>query len=59
MIDPIHNFLNECFFIYYKCYIMMLIRQKNEKSVIFVTIGIFQIKVLSFNQMSAIDVIIY
>ena len=29
------------------------------KNVMFVTIGIFQISVLSFNQMSAIDVMIY
>ena len=38
---------------------LMLIRQANQKSVIFVTIGIFYIKTLSFNQMSAMDAMIY
>ena len=38
---------------------LMLIRQANQKSAIFVIIGIFQTKVLSFNQMFAIDVMIY
>ena len=38
---------------------LMLIRQANQKSVIFVTIGIFYIKALSFNQMSAMDAMIY
>ena len=32
---------------------LMLVQQANQKSVIFATIGIFQIKALSFNQMSA------
>ena len=31
----------------------------NQKSTIFVSIGIFQIKALNFNQMSAIDAMIY
>ena len=31
----------------------------HSKNVMFVTIDIFQISVLSFNQMSAIDVMIY
>ena len=31
----------------------------NEKSMVFVTIGIFQIKGLSFNQMSAMIAIMY
>ena len=38
---------------------LMLIKQANQKSVIFVTIGISQIKILSCNQMSAKDVMIY
>ena len=38
---------------------LMLIKQVDEKSVIFITIGISQGIVLSFNQMSATDVIIY
>ena len=55
-------------FVYYKCYIMieltflkelMLKRKANEKIAIFVTIDISEIKVLSFNQMWAIDVMIY
>ena len=49
-------------FVYYKCYILielMLIKQVYQKSVIFVTIGISSIIVLSFNQMSAKDVMIY
>ena len=38
---------------------LMLIRQANEKSVIFVTIGMFLHKsFLSFNQMSAMDAMI-
>ena len=37
----------------------MFIEQVYQKSVIFATIGIFQIKILSFNQMSAIEVITY
>ena len=55
-------------FVYYKRYILieltflkelMFIKQANQRSVIFVTIGIFKIKALSFNQMSAEDVMIY
>ena len=55
-------------FVYYKCYIMieltflkelMLKRKANEKIAVFVTIDISEIKVLSFNQMWAIDVMIY
>ena len=51
-----------------KCYIMMeltflnelmLIRQANQKSTIFVTIDIFQIKDLSFHHIYATDTIIY
>ena len=38
---------------------LMLIKQANQKSAIFVAIGIFWIKVLSFNQMSVIDVMVY
>ena len=38
---------------------LMLIKQVHQKSVIFVTIGIFEITLLSFNQISAIDVMIY
>ena len=38
---------------------LMLIGEVNQKSTIFVTIGIFQIKALNFNQMSLIDVMIY
>ena len=39
---------------------LMLIRQGNEKSALFATIGFrFKLKNLNFNQMSAIDVIIY
>ena len=34
-------------------------KQANQKSEIFVTIGTSSIKVLSFNQMSAIDFMIY
>ena len=54
-------------FVYYKCYILIeykfwkevtLIKRVHQKSVIFVTIGISQIIVLGFNQVSAIDVII-
>ena len=55
-------------FVYYKYYIMielmflkelMLIKPVHQKSVIFVTICISSIVVLSFNQMSAIDLMIY
>ena len=38
---------------------LMLIKQADQKSAIFVTIGNFYIKDLSFNQMSAMDAIIY
>ena len=38
---------------------LMLIEQVHQKSVMFVTIGISWIIVLGFNQMSAIDVMIY
>ena len=38
---------------------LILIKQGKRKSTIFVTIGIFKIKALSFNQMSAMDVMIY
>ena len=37
----------------------MLIKQANQKSMIFVTTGIFQVKGLSFKRMYAIDVMIY
>ena len=55
-------------FSYYKCYIsieltflkeLMLIKQVHQESVIVATIGISLVIVLRFNQMSAIDVIIY
>ena len=54
-------------FVYYKCYIsieltflkeLMLIKQANQKIAIFVTIGIFEVKGLSFNRMFAMNVII-
>ena len=54
--------------VYYKCYIsmkltllkeLMLIKQVHQKSVIFANIGFSEIIVLSFNQMSAINVMIY
>ena len=38
---------------------LILIKQANEKSVIFVAIGISEVIVLSFSQMSAIDAMIY
>ena len=38
---------------------LMLIKQVHQKSAIFVTIGISSIIALSFNQMSATDVMIY
>ena len=53
---------------YYKCYILigltflkelMLIKQVHQKITIFAIIGISEIIVLSFKQMSAIDVMIY
>ena len=37
---------------------LMLIRQANQKSSTFVTIGIFQTKGLNFNQISAMDAMI-
>ena len=49
-------------FVYYKYYILieltfmkelMLIRQANQKSAMFVTIGLFEIKALNFDKMSA------
>ena len=52
-------------FVYHKCYILiemmflkklMLMKQASQKSGIFVTISTFQIKALSVNQISAIDV---
>ena len=52
----------------YECYIMieltflkvfMLIKQVNQKSVMFVTIGIFWIRVLNFKSMPAIGVMMY
>ena len=55
-------------FVYYKCHLMIelaflkeliLIRQANQKSAMFVTIGIFQIKALNFNQISALNIMIY
>ena len=38
---------------------LMVIKQMHQKSVIFVTIGVFQNIVLSFNQMSVSGVMIY
>ena len=38
---------------------MVLIKQVHQKSVMFVTIGIFKIIFLCLNQMYAIDAIIY
>ena len=55
-------------FVYHKCYIsleltflkeLMLIKQVHQKSVTLITIGISSIKCLTFNQMSAIDAMIY
>ena len=55
-------------FVYYKCYIsikltflkeLMLTKQGHQESATFVTIGICWIVVLSFNQMSATDVMIH
>ena len=55
-INPIHNIF-KWIFVYYKCYIMaeltflkelMLIKQVHQKSMIFVTIGIFLIKGFKF-----------
>ena len=67
MINPTHNIFKRIF-VYYKCCILieltflkelMLIKQANQMSTIFVTIGIFKIKALNFNQVSAIDLMIY
>ena len=53
-------------FVYYKCYILIeltflkeltLIKPVHQKSVMLVTIDISIITILSFNQMSAIDII--
>ena len=38
---------------------LMLIRQTNQKSAIFITIDVFLIKHLSFNEMSAMAVMTY
>ena len=55
-------------FAYYKCYIIieltflegfLFIKQAHQKRVMFVTIGISSITVVSFKQMSAIGVMIY
>ena len=52
-------------FIYCKCYVMILsiniklIKQVHQKIGIFATIGISEVIVLTFNQMFAIDVMIY
>ena len=65
-INLIHNFSNECLYITNAIMIeltflktLIVIRQENHKSVIFATTGIFQITVLSFNRMSAMDTMIY
>ena len=63
-----HVFLDECLHKIWKCYILqklmflkesMLIKQAHQKSVMFLTIGISPIIVLSFNQISVIDVMVY
>ena len=38
---------------------LILIKQGKRKSTVFFTIGIFKIKALSFNQISAMDVMIF
>ena len=38
---------------------LMLTTQVNQKSVIFLAIGIFKIKALNFNKMSAMGAMIY
>ena len=38
---------------------LMLMRQANQKNAILVTIHVFQIKDLNFNQMSTMDIMIY
>ena len=66
-INSIHNFL-KCVFVYYKRYIsieltflkeLMLIKQVSQKSVIIATIGIFEIKRLSFSQITGINAMIF
>ena len=66
--DKLIHTIFKWMFVYYKCYVsieltfpkeLILIKQVHQKSVIFVTIGISYIKVLSFNQMPAIDAMIY
>ena len=55
-------FLDECYFMIEFKFLkeLMLIRQANQKSVIFVTIVVFfYIKALNFNQLSPVDVMIY
>ena len=37
----------------------MLIRQVNQKMLLFITIGIFQVNCLSFDRMTAMDAMIY
>ena len=64
-------FLDECLYVIL-CYIMIefyiiielaflkeLIKQVHRKSMVFITVDICWIKVLSFNQMSAVDDMIY
>ena len=62
------SYKDRSIFAWYKSYILIeltlleeliSLKQAQQKSVIFVTIGIFKIIVLSFNQMSDIDVMIY
>ena len=62
------NYLKKSFCKKYKYYVMMeltflkkstLIKQANQKSAIFATIGIFQITSLIFNLMFAMDAMIY
>ena len=38
---------------------LMLIKQANQNNLIFVNIGFFQVKVLTFNQIFVIDFVIY
>ena len=62
------SYKDKWMFVYYKYYIMielmflkelMLIKPVHQKSVIFVAISISSIIVLSFNKISAIDLMIY
>ena len=39
--------------------VLMLIRELNQRNMLFVTIGIFEIQGFRFNWMSAMDVIMY